>query len=85
MKRIEPFPIIKHDLLIVFHQFSWLYFLRKVLKTQFYNLYTNVPDLASNFAIAITGMTVFCIVLVAVPIGLMLRNSFKIRGKIKAS
>ena len=39
----------------------------------------------SNFAIAITGMTILCIVLVAVPIGLMLRNSFRIRGKIKAS
>lgn len=44
-----------------------------------------MPDLESNFAIAIIGMTVFCIVLVAVPIGLMLRNSFKIRRKIKGS
>jgi hypothetical protein len=44
-----------------------------------------MPDLASNFAIAITGMIVFCIVLVAVPIGLMLTNWFRKRGKIRAS
>jgi hypothetical protein len=44
-----------------------------------------MPDLASNFAIAITGMTVVCIVLVVVPIFLMLRDSFRIRGRIKTS
>jgi hypothetical protein len=38
-----------------------------------------------HFAIATTGMTVFRIVLVAVPIGIMLRNSFIIRRKTKAS
>jgi hypothetical protein len=47
------------------------------------NMY--VPDLESNFAIAITGMTVVCMVLVVVPIVLMLRDSFRIRGRIRTS
>ena len=42
----------------------------KTLKLKLHNLH--MPDLASNFAIAITSMTTLCIVLVVIPIALML-------------
>jgi hypothetical protein len=38
-----------------------------------------MPDLESNFLIAITGMTVICILLIGVPIVLMLGKTFRLR------
>jgi hypothetical protein len=42
-----------------------------------------MPDLETNFAIAIIGMTVFCIILVGVPLAFMLANSFMMRKRTK--
>lgn len=40
-----------------------------------------MPDLDTNFAIAIIGMTIFCIVLVGVPMVFMLAKTFRLRRK----
>jgi hypothetical protein len=40
-----------------------------------------MPDLETNFAIAIIGMTIFCIVLVGVPMVFMLAKTFRLRRK----
>jgi hypothetical protein len=40
-----------------------------------------MPDLQTNFAVAIIGMTIVCIVLIGVPLGLMLGKAFRLKRK----
>jgi hypothetical protein len=40
-----------------------------------------MPDLETNFAILIIGMTVFCIILVGVPLVFMLGKTLRLRSK----
>lgn len=46
------------------------------------HIYTDaMPDLQTNFAVAIIGMTIFCIVLIGIPLGFMLGKTFKLKRK----
>jgi hypothetical protein len=47
--------------------------------------HNSVADLESNFAIAITCMTIVCVILVGFPLACMLANTFRIKRKTNIS
>jgi ABC-type spermidine/putrescine transport system permease subunit II len=40
-----------------------------------------MADIQTNFAIAIIGMTIVCVILMGIPIAFMLANSFRMRRR----
>jgi hypothetical protein len=45
------------------------------------DLFLILADIQTNFAIAIVGMTIFCIILIGFPLAFMLTDSFRMRRR----